>query len=95
MADGRRSTRRSINAEVHLRRSGAVSYLVQAYNLSEHGCKVEFVERPRLLETVWVKFGGIEALRSSVRWTKDFEAGVEFSQPLDSRVLEHLLRQLQ
>ena len=90
----RKTARTPIAAEVHLRRSGEISYTVNAYDMSEHGCKVEFVERPWLGETVWVKFDGIEALRSTVRWTGDFAAGLEFERPIDARVLETLMRRL-
>ena len=60
------------------------------HDLSERGCRTEFVERPRLGEIVWVKFDGFAALESTVRWLRGFEGGIEFRQPIDSRVLEDL-----
>ena len=90
----RQAGRCPIAAEVRLRRSGEMNYTVNAYDISERGCKVEFVERPWLGETVWVKFDGLEALRSTVRWTGDFAAGLEFEYPIDARVLETLMRRL-
>ena len=64
---------------------------MRAYDISANGCRLEFVERPRPNETVWVKFDGLEPIRSTVRWTEDFTVGIEFERPIDSRVLELLL----
>ena len=79
---------------MQLRRSGELNYSVHAYDLSERGCKIEFVERPRCGETVWVKFEGLEALESNVRWTGDFTAGLEFVEEMEARVLHLLLTRL-
>ena len=87
MTEKREIPRRAIKAEVQLKRSGAINYEVRACDLSETGCKVEFVEKPWLGETVWVKFEGLETLRSIVRWSGDFTVGLEFERPIDSRLL--------
>lgn len=92
--DLRKSERQSISVEVELKRSGAINYVVQAFDVSEHGCRVEFVERPWIGESVRVKFEGLEPLRSTVRWTGEFTAGLEFENPIDSRVLQWLLERL-
>ena len=94
VSESRGNPRRTIGAQVLLKRSGANSYSVRAYNISEDGCKVEFVERPWVGETVWVKFDSLEPIRSSVRWTEDFTVGLEFAHPIDTRVLEWLLTRL-
>ena len=49
---GRRSNRIVVNAEITLRRSGALSYPVRVFDASPLGCKLEFVERPQLEERV-------------------------------------------
>ena len=92
--ESRGTPRRTVSAQVRLKRSGATSYPVRAYDISEQGCKVEFVERPRVGETVWVKFDALEAMRSTVRWTEAFTVGLEFERPIDTRVLEWLLNRL-
>lgn len=94
MTEKRGTSRRTIKAEVQLKRSGPINYEVRAYDLSETGCRVEFIEKPWLGETVWVKFEGLEPLRSTVRWSGDFNVGLEFERPIDSRVLEWLLKGL-
>ena len=94
MSNSRSHPRRTIAAEVQLRRSGELNYVVNAYDLSEHGCKVEFVERPRLGEIVWIRFEGLASIESAVRWIGDFAVGLEFSSPLNPRVLEMLMTRL-
>lgn len=91
MSELRGKPRRTIDAQVRLKRSGAHSYTVRAYDISEDGCKVEFVERPSISETVWVKFDSLDPIRSIVRWTEDFAVGLQFQCPIDTRVLEWLL----
>jgi hypothetical protein len=92
--ESRGTPRRTIAAEVQLKRRGAISYKVQAHDLSERGCKLDFVERPWIGETVWIRFESLEPIRSTVRWTGDFTAGVEFDRTIDPRVLDWLIGQL-
>jgi len=44
---------------------------VNVFDISIEGCKLEFVERPRLDETVWIKFEGYDAIQSTVCWVED------------------------
>lgn len=90
----RKSVRSEVTAEVVLRRSGHGTYRVNLSNLSPHGCKVEFVERPFLGELVWVKFDELEALEASVCWVDGFAAGLEFRNPIHPAVFGLLLRKL-
>ena len=92
--ESREGSRRPVHAEVLLRRSGAMNFLVEVHDLSERGCKTEFVERSRLGETVWIKFGPLTPLESTVRWVEGFHGGLEFRQPINSHILEDLLRRL-
>ncbi len=88
----RKSARVSLAAEVALRRAGQPNYRVRVFDASPHGCKLEFVERPSLDETVWVKFEGMEALEASVCWVDGFAAGVEFKKPIHPAVFETQLQ---
>ena len=90
----RKSARLAIGAEVRLRRSGQHNYVVQVFDLSREGCKLEFVERPKLDETVWVKFDGLEALEATVCWTEHFSAGIEFARPIHAAVFDSLVSRL-
>lgn len=90
----RRSARVRIEGEVQLRRSGQHNYLVQVFDISREGCKIEFVERPRLDETVWVKFEGLEAVEATVCWIDGFSVGVEFIRPIYPAVFELLVQRV-
>ena len=77
-----------------MRRAGFNHYRVAVHDLSPHGCKVEFVDRPRLDEKVWLKFEGLEALEGMVCWVRGTEAGVEFERPIHPAVFNLLLTRL-
>lgn len=84
----------NIEGEVQLRRSGQHNYVVQVFDISQEGCKIEFVERPRLDETVWVKFEGLEAVEATVCWVEGFSVGVEFLRPIYPAVFELLVERV-
>lgn len=88
---GRRSERVSLDAGVALRRPGQLAYRVKIFDASPHGCRLEFVERPRLDEQLWVKFDGLQPLEAEVCWVSGFLAGVNFVQPIHAAVFERLV----
>lgn len=90
----RQSQRESIQADVSSRRAGALVCQVQLFDVSPHGCKVEFLEQPNVDERVWVKFEGLESLSGLVCWVGGFVAGVEFDKTIHSAVFERLVTQL-
>jgi hypothetical protein len=90
----RKSARVPLKAEVQLRRSGQHHYKVNAFDLSREGCKLEFVERPSLDETVWVKFDGYDAIQSSVCWIEGHSVGIEFSRPIYPAILDVMIARL-
>lgn len=94
MQSPRQSARISIQGEVQLRRSGQNNYVVNVFDISREGCRIEFVERPRLDETVWVKFQGLEALEATVCWVEGFSAGAEFVRPIHPAVFDLLVERV-
>lgn len=90
----RKSPRVSIAAMVKLRRRGHHNFTVTVFDLSLEGCKLEFMERPQLDETVWVKFEGLEGLEATVCWVEENVAGVEFVRPIHSAVFDLLVSRL-
>jgi len=90
----RKGPRTSLAAEVSLRRSGQHNYRASVHDISEHGCKVEFIERPKLDETVWVKFDGLEAIEATVCWIDNRAVGLEFNRPVYPAVFDVLLKRL-
>jgi hypothetical protein len=87
----RRSDRVPLNAFVSLRRSGQLNYRVRVFDASLHGCRVEFVERPKLEEQLWVKFDGLQPLEAEVCWVEGFSAGLNFLQPIHPAVFASLI----
>lgn len=91
MGSPRGSERIPIEAMAKLRRRGHHNFSVKAYDLSPHGCQLEFMERPQLEETVWVKFEGLELLQATVRWVENMRVGVEFERPLHAAVFDQIV----
>ena len=79
---------------MHYRRSGQLSYQVPLFDVSRHGCRIEFVDRPQLHDRIWVKFHGLEALAAYVCWIDGFVAGVQFEKAIHTAVFERLVTQL-
>ena len=90
----RKSPRVPLKANVQLRRSGQSNYLVDVHDISPEGCKLEFIERPRLDETVWVKFDKLDAVEASVCWIRGSEVGIEFVRPIYPAVFDVLVSRL-
>lgn len=90
----RKSPRVSIEAMVKLRRRGHHNFTVQVFDLSREGCKLEFLERPQLDETVWVKFEDLEPLQATVCWIEANVAGVEFVRSIHAAVFDMLVARL-
>jgi hypothetical protein len=91
----RRSARVSIQAQVKLRRRGSHNFLVQAFDFSAEGCKLEFLERPDLDEMVWVTFEGMGPIGAAVCWIEGVFVGVEFARPIHPAVFDHLVSKIQ
>ena len=92
--DPRRSARVGLSAGITLRRSGQRSYRVKITDISHHGCKADFVERPQLGERVWVKFEVLEALEAMVCWVRNLEVGLEFENRIHPAVFDLLVSKL-
>jgi hypothetical protein len=90
----RQSARVTLHAEIHVRRGGQRHYGGVIHDLSPHGCKVEFVTKPKLDERVWIKFKHLESLSATVCWTTEFEAGVEFERPIHPAVFAALVERM-
>ncbi len=90
----RKGMRVGLSAEVTLRRTGRSNYRVKILDVSLHGCRAEFVERPELDELVWIKFDGLQSLKAMVCWTRGFEVGLEFDRPIHPAVFEMLVSKL-
>lgn len=90
----RNAERIELCADLSLRRVGRQNYRARVFDISPEGCKVEFVERPRLDELVWVKFESLEAVEASVCWVDGFYGGLKFLRPIYPAVFDLLLTRL-
>ena len=90
----RRNARVALQAEVQLRRSGQRHYRVDVHDVSRDGCRLEFVERPRLDEKVWVKFDKLDSIEANVCWLNGHDVGVEFARPIHPAVFDSLVQRL-
>ena len=90
----RRCARVALSAEVIARSPGKLNYAVKVQDASPHGCRVEFVERPRLGDRTWIKFDGLEALEAFVCWVDGFVGGVEFEKTIHPAVFAQLMGKL-
>lgn len=90
----RKSSRVALSTEVVLRRTGHGAYRVKIFDVSLHGCKAEFVERPSLGESVWIKFDSLQSLKAMVCWVRGFEVGLEFESPIHPAIFEMLVQRL-
>jgi hypothetical protein len=90
----RKHSRIPVDAEVSLRRPGHSNFRVRVFDASASGCNIEFVQRPRAEDRVWIKFDGLEALEAEVCWVEGFRAGLSFVKPIHPAVFDLLLERL-
>jgi hypothetical protein len=83
-----------LTAKLSLRRTGRQQYLAHLFDIAPTGCKVEFIERPRRDESLWVKFDGLDGIEATVRWVDGFYGGLEFVRPIYPAVFDLLLARL-
>ena len=84
----------AIDAQVSMRRPGRQQYQCRVFDMTPTGCKVEFIERPKVGDTMWVKFDGLDGLEADVRWVDGYCGGVEFKRPIYTAVFDLLLARL-
>ena len=87
-------TREKLSASVCLRRLGGQRYHVTLHDLTPAGCKIEFVERPRPGDILWVKWDGLEAIEGTVAWVDGFCGGLKFVRPMHPAIFEALVTRL-
>ena len=91
----RKQSRVPLKAEAIVRGRGKPSYRVAVHDLSTTGCQVEFVERPREGDILWIKLFGLDALDATVCWVERSTAGLAFASQIHPAVFELLLDRLE
>ena len=93
-AETRHKPRIGLDAEITMRRAGFPNFRVQIDDISTHGCRIEFVDRPAIDERVWIKLDGLASLEGCVAWVREHSAGIKFDQPMHPAVFEDLVTRL-
>ena len=86
----RNAERLNLAAEVSLRRPGRATFKVRMCDISTHGCKCEFIDRPAEGETLFIKFDGLEAMEAVARWIAPPLTGLSFLRPIHPAVFDLL-----
>lgn len=84
----------SLDSQLMLRRHGRQSYVARLFDLTPKGCRVEFIERPKRGETIWVKLDTFDSIEARVKWVDGFYGGLEFVRPIYPAVFDILLARL-
>ncbi len=90
----RAQKRLELMTDVSIRQAGRQPFQSRVLDLSLAGCKLEFVERPKVGEVVWAKFDGLASLEAEVRWVDGFHGGIEFKRAIHPAVFEMLAARL-
>ena len=90
----RTAERLNVMAEIALRRPGRPSFQVRVCDISTHGCRCEFVDRPEPGEQLLVKLEGLEALPATARWVEPPLTGLSFDRPIHPAVFDLLCTRL-
>jgi len=86
----RNAERLTLTAEVSLRRPGRPTYKVRMCDISTHGCRCEFIDRPTEGETIFIKFDGLESMEAVARWIEPPLTGLSFLRPIHPAVFDML-----
>ena len=87
-ADPRRAERVPLRADIEFRRTGEHRWRVNILDFSPEGCRVDLPVRVVVDDNVWISLPGIESIQGTVCWVKEWEAGIEFANPLYPSVFE-------
>ena len=82
----RRWPRLPLDAKVEFRRRREAHYAVPMYDLTPQGCRIASPERLLSGEMVWVQLPTLESLSGCIRWTAEWQSGVEFDRAMHPAV---------
>lgn len=90
----RRCARLNLDTKVEFRRMREAHYQIPMRDLTPHGCRIAAPERVDAGEMVWVQLPSLESLSARVRWSNDWQSGVEFNRPLHPAVFDMMAGRL-
>jgi hypothetical protein len=91
----RKAERFRFDCPVMVRRQGRRSQLIDAQDISTHGCCLRFTDAPQSGETMWVRLPGVESIEAETRWTRGFSSGVNFKTQIHPAVFDLILSRLE
>ncbi|RYD85149.1 MAG: PilZ domain-containing protein [Sphingomonadales bacterium] len=86
----RRSPRAPVSLDARIGRGGLDRTLCKVTDLSMHGAGIQTYSELRLGTMIWLALPGIGHIAAKVVWSRDFEAGLEFQNPLTPEAFEIL-----
>ena len=86
----RRSPRAPVSLDARIGRGGLDRTLCKVTDLSVHGAGIQTYSELRLGTMIWLALPKIGHVAAKVVWAGDFEAGVEFQEPLTADAFELL-----
>ena len=89
-SDPRRAERVPLRADIEFRRTGEHRWRVNILDFSPEGCRVDLPVRVVVDDIVWISLPGIESIQGTVCWVNEWQAGVEFSNPLHPAVFDNV-----
>ena len=90
----RRWPRMPLAADVEFRRRRETHYSITMHDLTPQGCRIASPERVLPGEMVWVQMPSLESLSGLVRWTCEWQSGVEFDRPMHVAVFDMMAARL-
>ncbi|QIG80287.1 PilZ domain-containing protein [Stakelama tenebrarum] len=87
----RRSARKPVSLDAKLGRGGLERALCRVVDLSRHGARLQTYSSLRPSTTVWLTLPLIGHFGAKVVWADDFEAGLEFLNPLSDDQFESIV----
>ena len=90
----RRWPRLRLQSDVEFRRKRETHYTIEMHDLTPQGCRIASPERVVPGELVWVQLPSLESLSGLVKWTCEWQSGVEFERPMHVAVYEMMMGRL-
>ncbi|MES2989118.1 MAG: PilZ domain-containing protein [Pseudomonadota bacterium] len=86
----RRSPRAPVSLDAKIGRGGLDRTLCKVTDVSIHGAGIQTYSELRLGNMIWLALPKVGHVAAKVVWVGDFEAGVEFQEPLTTEAFETL-----
>lgn len=86
----RRSPRAPVSLDARIGRGGLDRTLCKVTDLSVHGARLQTYSELRVGTMIWLSLPRVGHIAATVMWSNDFEAGLQFQEPLTIEAFEML-----